>query len=411
MKKLLLTLLISIGLIGISQALTFTNSSNNNSSKPTNAFDGEYRLTGSRSLSTTSWGYSVVSDIVRAGKDSQRFEVRPGDCGKDPDGWNDCERDRERSEISLHRTFLPGDNQWIGFSVYLPEDFQTSHSVSVTLGQIHQSGGNRPTGATGGFSSFPPVVQLEVIGGDYEACIHILEGSANNVEDRCNNFELSRISDMRGRWTDIEIHFDTTDKKSLIEIYVNKERKVLLEDFVNFWPQKFHVKYGIYRSFVSKHGGPMPTQIAWFDEIKMGNTREEIAINEAKPVYVYSEKKESSIKTSDAFDDRYSFNILRQGVQSTKIIGSGYIEINNGIMTVVKDGRTINVDSVDLYDSFKGRIDKKGNISARFTMYPMCGAFRLQELEFSGNINAQLKTKCGIINGFEINALLELKKE
>jgi hypothetical protein len=110
-------------------------------------------------------------------------------------------------------------------------------------------------------------------------------------------------------------------------------------------------------------------------------------------------------------DGRYSFNILRQGVQATKSIGSGYIEINNGIMTVAKDGRNINVDSVDLYDSFKGRIDKKGNISARFTMYPMCGAFRLQDLEFNGNINAQLKTKCGESTGFDLYALLELKKE
>ncbi len=119
----------------------------------------------------------------------------------------------------------------------------------------------------------------------------------------------------------------------------------------------------------------------------------------------------NSIKSSNAFDERYSFNILRQGVQSTKSIGSGYIEINNGIMTVAKDGRNINVDSVDLYDSFEGRIDKKGNISARFTMYPMCGAFRLQDLEFNGNINAQLKTKCGESSGFDLYALLELKKE
>ncbi len=81
-------------------------------------------------------------------------------------------------------------------------------------------------------------------------------------------------------------------------------------------------------------------------------------------------------------------------------------------MTVAKDGRNINVDSVDLYDSFKGRIDdKKGNISARFTMYPMCGAFKLQELEFSGNINAQLKTKCGNSLVSHLYALLELKKE
>ena len=396
LKKLLLTLLISISLIGTASALTFSNSSNNNnnsskSAKSIDAFDGEYpfvlsrfnpsepiqvlgsgvlvikngtisvssknrilntsstkyydtlkgrinkkgkinvkfnvnaltgkgkphkvsfsgniknfkmkgkfddyfqvtidfdkdaispRLTGVRSLSTASWGYSVVSDIVRAGKESQRFEVRPGDCGEDS-GWSDCDNNRERSEISLDRKFLPGDNQWIAFSVYLPEDFQTSNYVNSTLGQIHQSGGNRPTGTAAGLKSFPPVLQLEAKGRYYLACIHILSGPKNNVRDICELFTLSSISDMLGRWTDIEIHFDTTDKKSLIEIYVNKERKVLREDFVNFWPQMYHVKYGIYRSFVSQHGGPMPTQIAWFDEIKMGNTREDVAINEAEPV-------------------------------------------------------------------------------------------------------------------------------
>ena len=234
---------------------------------------GEYRLTGRRSLSTTSWGYSIVSDIVRAGKDSQRFEVRPGDCGEDPGKWSDCDNNRERSEISLDRKFLPGDNQWIGFSLYIPEHYQTSNYVATTLGQIHQSGGNRPTGTAAGLKSFPPVLQLEAKGGYYDACIHILSGPKNNVRDICELFTLSSISDMLGRWTDIEIHFDTTDKKSLIEIYVNKERKVLREDFVKFWPQKYHVKYGIYRSFVSRHDGPMPTQIVWFDEIKMGNTR------------------------------------------------------------------------------------------------------------------------------------------
>ena len=36
---------------------------------------------------------------VRAGKKSIRFEVRPGDCGYD-DSWSDCEKDRERHELS-----------------------------------------------------------------------------------------------------------------------------------------------------------------------------------------------------------------------------------------------------------------------------------------------------------------------
>ena len=43
---------------------------------------------------------------------------------------------------------------------------------------------------------------------------------------------------MQGQWTDIQIHFDTSNNKSLIEVYINNERKALLREFVNFWPQE-----------------------------------------------------------------------------------------------------------------------------------------------------------------------------
>ena len=68
-----------------------------------------------------------------------------------------------------------------------------------------------------------------------------------------------------------------------MEIFVNNERKVRIDNFVNFWPKSYYVKYGIYRSFVSRHSGPMPTQIVWFDEVKMGNTRQAVLVNEAEP--------------------------------------------------------------------------------------------------------------------------------
>ena len=37
----------------------------------------------------------IVNDIVRAGNEAQRFEVRPGDCGED-EVWSDCNNNRER---------------------------------------------------------------------------------------------------------------------------------------------------------------------------------------------------------------------------------------------------------------------------------------------------------------------------
>jgi len=70
-------------------------------------------------------------------------------------------------------------------------------------------------------------------------------------------------------------------------------------------------------------------------------------------------------KNSPLFDGRYSFNLLRyHDDEDWQELGNGYIEINNGIMTIAKEGRILNTDSTDLYDSFAGQINKKGNITS-----------------------------------------------
>jgi endoglucanase len=76
-------------------------------------------------------------------------------------------------------------------------------------------------------------------------------------------------------------------------------------------------------------------------------------------------KKEAEKKAKEhtIFDGRYSFTLSRHHEdEGIKRLGNGYIEINNGIMTVEKEGRTLDTGSIDLYDSFEGQIDKKGNI-------------------------------------------------
>ena len=119
----------------------------------------------------------------------------------------------------------------------------------------------------------------------------------------------------------------------------------------------------------------------------------------------------TSIEASDAFDGRYSFNITR-GFNTNEVhIGNGYIEINNGIMTIAKEGRTLSTNSIDLYDSFKGRIDNKGNITSMLRITPMCGNVELQDLEFIGNIDRQLKYKCGEYMGFDLQVILKLGKK
>lgn len=228
------------------------------------------RITGERSLNNKAWGYGFARDVVQAGERSQRFEVRPGDCADDP-GWSDCKNDRERSEISVSSPKLfPGEKKFITWNMYLPEDFQTSTRVNTTLGQIHQRGG--PGGTAGGLPSFPPLLQFEAIGDSYNICWHKLSGDPRNVKDTCVTHEIARVADMRGMWTEIVMAVDLSKQTGGATIYVNGQAKAIYpEPLIVFEPKELYLKYGIYRSFVSKHGGPMPTQVVYFDEVRVAD--------------------------------------------------------------------------------------------------------------------------------------------
>ncbi len=56
-----------------------------------------------RSLNDRPWGIQPSErskkEPVYAGPRAERFELRQGDCGFQPN-WNDCEMDRERVEMS-----------------------------------------------------------------------------------------------------------------------------------------------------------------------------------------------------------------------------------------------------------------------------------------------------------------------
>lgn len=227
-----------------------------------------------RSLSTTPWGYQVVGapHPIYLGSKSQRFEVRPGDCSSNP-GWNDCKTDRERSEVTADSArFGPGSSTWISFMIFLPKDFVTSQTVNADLGQIHMRGGF--SGSAGGFKSFPPLLQLNAIGDLYTACFHVLIGDENNISDRCEDRLISNLSDMKGKWSRVTLHLDAQTKNPKVKIFFNGKQVANFEQMLPRDPQEYFLKYGIYRSFVSRHGGPMPTQVVYYDEVKVGATRE-----------------------------------------------------------------------------------------------------------------------------------------
>lgn len=223
-----------------------------------------------RSLSTTPWGYTLAQDQVRKGRVSQRFELRPGDCGGNAT-WNDCALDRSRTEVIVDPVIMPGQRRWVSWSIYLAPDYQDSGTVPTHLGQIHQFRG--PSGTMRGLPSQPPLLQFSEDRGSYNMCLHQLTGPVDRIEDRCETHTLATTQAMRGRWTDIIIDLNTHKTTGHLTVMVNGVTMVdIKQPVVRYDAENFFVKYGIYRSFISRATEPLTTQVVYFDEVRVGTS-------------------------------------------------------------------------------------------------------------------------------------------
>ena len=107
---------------------------------------------------------------------------------------------------------------------------------------------------------------------------------------------------------------------------------------------------------------------------------------------MYQSNKPTEIIASALFDGRYSFDISRYNEKDgSKTLGNGYIKIQNGIMTVESENRTLLNGTVDLYDTFEGKIDKKGNINSSLKISALFGELELAKVNLLGNIDELLK--------------------
>lgn len=237
------------------------------------------------------YSYKYINDKskARAGKAFQRFELRDGDCFFNPQAgsWNDCKMDRERFEFSSKPRQKPKGKQCYGYSIKLDENFEAINPTNTDLGQVHQKGG--PKGTAGGLKSFPPLIQIGVKDNNFYFAWHKLTGSAQSVIDKRIDYNLAKISEMKGIWTDVSFCLDFVKKR--MDVWVNGNKKVeILQSPINFTPASIYFKYGIYRSFISRYKnlkGKIPTQIVFYDEIRRGKSIEEVDRNinpKLKPV-------------------------------------------------------------------------------------------------------------------------------
>ena len=214
-----------------------------------------------RSLNTKAHGYAVIADPTGAAPvpKIERFEVRPGDCGRNS-GWNDCENDRERSELGERgKSTGPGQTWWYGWHLYVPEDYINVFPTKVALGQFHQHRSH-------------VVWMFQNAGGGYH-----LDDQVRGKTSRY--YELIPETELRGRWHRIEVQAKwSRESDGFLRVWVNGEQKVdyagrtMTADFVYF-------KYGVYRSYVSRYknatgSDAVPAQTALYANVRRSATRD-----------------------------------------------------------------------------------------------------------------------------------------
>ena len=222
--------------------------------------------------------YLMDNSKSRSGNFYQKFELRNGDCFGD-ENWNDCDNDRQRIELSSEPNQPISGKQCYGYSIKLSNNFTDIRKVSTTLGQIHQKGG--PSGKANNLSSFPPLIQIDARKGNLYLNWHKLSGSKNNVKDESKYYKLKTLKSMKGVWTDISLCLDFENKR--IDAWVDGNNIVKIQESpIFFEPKSIYFKYGIYQSFISNYTsfkGETPTQIVYYDEVRRGNSIEDVDIN------------------------------------------------------------------------------------------------------------------------------------
>ena len=210
------------------------------------------------------YGFQVVTEAgghpVRHGNRSIRFEVRPGDCGRD-DSWNDCKKDRERHELSQPgNAQRHGDEYWYSWSLFIPAETPMVYPTKTNFAQFHQ----QRDGVLFMFNWTPAgyTVDNQVPGG----------GRSKNQRTIVSRETL------QDRWIDVLVHAKWShNADGFFRVYVDHLKTYEHSGQTMARNDHPYFKFGIYRSFMSryksdKNVSEVPGQFVYFDEVHRGRS-------------------------------------------------------------------------------------------------------------------------------------------
>lgn len=262
------------------------------------------------------YGYSKVRGFSRLGTRAQRFEIHHGDCGGNK-GWDDCSTDRQRVERKEDpKDFIQreGAQVWYGWSLFLDPNYPDLGTTNAAFGQVKMRNWRSPIW----------IVKLK----NGRATLNL------HAQDDCY---LGSLTDWRGKWIDFTLFadYDLAPSGPSLVLYINGEKActyskpLITKAMAEVQQGDLYMKYGIYNSYVSRWlnqnktkpvepeslndqfklsggtqgaasspaanpfnydwGVELPIQVAYYDEMRFGRSREEVDVRliearQGKPV-------------------------------------------------------------------------------------------------------------------------------
>jgi len=244
------------------------------------------------------YSFQISKDFARTGGSSERFEVRHGDCND----W-DCIHDRQRFERVTSQKY-DKDDYWYSWSFYIPNNFMIQ-PAGTAMGQakIKNYKNNKSKVMWMVLTKHTDYIQL----------------ASDAYEQKCS---LIKIDDTIGKWTDIMIRANySSSSNNPVDVWINgknigcnfKLPLVKKIDVQGIDKKEVMFRYGIYQTFLSRWlderktketsrdvksdwltpsgsvykspdntpfnedwGVEIPTAVMYYDEIKMGRSRNDV---------------------------------------------------------------------------------------------------------------------------------------
>lgn len=194
---------------------------------------------------------------VRTGASSLRFEVRPGDCSRAKHGWDDCKKDRERTELKQTGYQHHGETWWYGFSLLVPQGHKNIWPAKLSFAQFHQEGAK-------------PVVMFQNHKGGLWLDIHDARRTIKLIK-------LIPQSQLAGRWHDVVLQIRwSRESDGFIRAWVGG-RKVASFEGATMSAEQVYFKFGLYRSHLKRNKEAQNVRHrAYFDRLVRGKSLKDV---------------------------------------------------------------------------------------------------------------------------------------